>query len=122
MNMQEFKLAQSEYKFLKIIWENEPITSKNLVLESEKQLGWKKSTTYTVLKRLIEKGILQNIDSIVTSKITKSEVEKKESRSLVNESFNGSLPKFLAAFMGEEKLSKEEAEKLKKIIDEYKEE
>ncbi len=119
--MKEIKLAQSEYKFLKIIWDNEPITSKDLVLESEKQLGWKKSTTYTVVKRLIQKDLIENTNSVITSKINQKEVQEKESRDLINQSFNGSLPKFLAAFMGEEKLSKEEAEKLKKLIDEYKE-
>ncbi len=119
--MKQLKLAQSEYRFLKIIWEREPITSKNLVLECEKELGWKKSTTYTVLKRLIEKDILENINSLITSKIKADEVMKKESRDIVNSNFNGSLPKFIAAFMGEEKLSKDEAEKLKKLIDEYKE-
>ncbi len=119
--MKEIKLAQSEYRFLKIIWENEPITSKELVLESENLLGWKKSTTYTIVKRLVEKNIIENNNSIITAKVKQKEVQEKESRDLINQSFNGSLPKFLAAFMGEEKLSKEEAEKLKKLIDEYKE-
>ena len=119
--MQTYKLTESEYRFVKIIWDNQPMPSALLVEKSREILDWKKSTTYTMLKRLCEKGVLQNKSSIVTALVSRSEVEKYQSSHVVNETFGGSLPNFIAAFMQDKKLTKEEAEKLKQLIDSYKE-
>ena len=118
--MQKYKLTESEYHFVKIIWDNQPMPSSQLVEKSLELLEWKKSTTYTMLKRLCEKGVLQNENSTVTALVSKQEVEKYQSSHIVNETFNGSLPNFIAAFMQDKKLTKEEAEQLKKLIDSYK--
>ncbi|WP_312354766.1 BlaI/MecI/CopY family transcriptional regulator, partial [Aminipila sp.] len=90
--MREYKMAQSEEKFAELVWENEPVGSGELVRLCEKQLGWKKSTTYTVLKKLCEKGILQNQNAIVTSVLKKKEFYGKQSRQFVESVFGGSLP------------------------------
>lgn len=120
--MKELKLCESEYRFADIVWENEPISSGELVAVCEKQLGWKKSTTYTVLKRLVERGILKNENSTITSLVKQEQVQKFESEQFVNRTFGGSLPKFITAFMNDKKLSRDEADQLKKLIDSYKEE
>lgn len=119
--MNEYKLYESEYRFATIIWENEPVGSGELVKLCEKQLGWKKSTTYTVLKKLSQRGIMQNKNAIVTSLVKREEVQKYESEQIVDRVFDGSLPKFISAFMGDKKIDKNEAERLKKLIDSYKE-
>ncbi len=118
--MKEYKLAESEEKFAELIWQNEPIGSGDLVKLSEKEMSWKKSTTYTVLKKLCEKGFFKNENSIVSSLITKDEYFSKQSIRFVEDTFGGSLPKFLTAFIGGKKLSKYQAEELKKLIDEHK--
>ncbi|MBE6034750.1 MAG: BlaI/MecI/CopY family transcriptional regulator [Clostridiales bacterium] len=120
--MREYKMAQSEEKFAELVWENEPVGSGELVRLCEKQLGWKKSTTYTVLKKLCEKGILQNQNAIVTSVLKKKEFYGKQSRQFVESVFGGSLPHFLTAFIGNRKLSDEQADELKRLIDQHKEE
>lgn len=120
--MQAIKMAQSETKFAELVWEQEPISSGELVKLCEKRLDWKKSTTYTVLKNLCEKGILQNNNAIVSSLIKKDEFYARQSRHFVEDTFGGSLPKFLSAFIGSERLSKRQAEELKRLIDDYKEE
>jgi BlaI family penicillinase repressor len=119
--MKEYKLTESEEKFADIIWQNEPIGSGDLVKLCEKGMEWKKSTTYTVLKKLCEKGIFQNENAVVSSLITKDDYYAKQSIRFVEDTFGGSLPKFLTAFMGAKKLSKQQAEELKKLIDEFKE-
>ncbi|MBR2028635.1 MAG: BlaI/MecI/CopY family transcriptional regulator [Oscillospiraceae bacterium] len=119
--MQKYKLTESEYRFVKIIWDNQPMPSAQLVEKSFEILDWKKSTTYTMLRRLCEKGVLKNENSTVTALVSKQEVEKYQSSHIVNETFNGSLPNFIAAFMQDKKLTKDEAEQLKKLIDSYKE-
>lgn len=119
--MKEYKLAESEEKFAELIWQNEPIGSGGLVKLSEKEMNWKKSTTYTVLKKLCEKGIFQNENAVVSSLISKDEYYAKQSIRFVEDTFGGSLPKFLTAFIGGRKLSKHQAEELKKLIDEHKE-
>lgn len=116
-----FKLAKSETKFADLIWENEPIESPELVQIAEREMSWKKSTTYTVLKRLCEKGIFKNENTVVTSIMKKDEFYAKQSREYVEEMFGGSLPKFLAAFVGG-KMNAKQAEELKRLIDGYKEE
>lgn len=116
--MKDDKLAQSEERFAELVWQYEPIGSGELVKLCEKELRWKKSTTYTVLKKLCEKGILQNQDAIVTSIIKKDDFYSRQSIRFVEDTFGGSLPKFLTAFIGGKKLSDCQAEELKKLIDE----
>jgi predicted transcriptional regulator len=116
-----YELAPAEAKFAELIWNSEPISSGELVKLSEKEMKWKKSTTYTVLKKLCRKGVFKNEDSIVSALIKKDEFYAGQSRSLVKSAFGGSLPKFLAAFIGGGRLSAKQAEELKKLIDEYRE-
>jgi len=119
--MSDYKLTQSEAKFADLIWEHEPLGSGELVKLCEKELGWKKSTTYTVLKKLCEKGIFRNENAVVSSLVTKDEYYAKQSVRFVEDTFGGSLPKFLTAFIGGRKLSKHQAEELKRLIDEHEE-
>ena len=119
--MKSYKLAESEEKFAELIWHNEPIGSGDLVKLCEKEMNWKKSTTYTVLKKLCEKGIFQNVNAVVSSLITRDEYYAKQSILFVEDTFGGSLPKFLTAFIGGKRLSKQQAEELKRLIDEHKE-
>lgn len=119
--MERFKLHESEYRFAQIIWGNEPIPSGELVTLCEKKMGWKKSTTYTVLKRLCNRNILKNKKAIVTSLVKMEQVQKYESEQFVGRIFGGSLPQFIAAFMDDKRLSNEEAEELKRLIDSHKE-
>lgn len=119
--MNDLKLCESDYRFMCVIWENEPLSSKQLVEKCNETLGWKKSTTYTVLKKLTEKGFAQNESSIVSSLIKKENVQKNASEHFVEHTFGGSLPGFLAAFFRGKKLSEKEANELKALIDEYKE-
>lgn len=116
--MNDYKLADVEAKFADIIWANEPLSSSMLVKLCEKELNWKKSTTYTVLKKLTERGIFKNENSTVTSVLSKEEFYGRQSRMYVEETF-GSLPKFLTAFFNGKKLSPEEAEEIKRYIDEF---
>lgn len=116
--MEKYKLFDAEYKFVSIIWDNEPINSTELVKLCADKLGWKKSTTYTVLKKLCERGILQNSDATVTSLVKREDVQRYESRAVLEKTFDGSLPKFLTAFLSGRKLSEQEAEELKRIIEE----
>ncbi|MFL0194223.1 BlaI/MecI/CopY family transcriptional regulator [Clostridium sp. WILCCON 0269] len=120
--MEQLKLCESEYHFASIVWEYEPLGSGELVKLCEQTLGWKKSTTYTVLKKLCQRGILKNDNSIVTSLINQQQIQKFKSQQFINQTFNGSLPQFITAFMNDKKLSKQEAEELKKLIDSYEEE
>jgi BlaI family transcriptional regulator, penicillinase repressor len=119
--MSDYKLAQSEAKFADLIWRYEPIGSGELVKLCEKEMSWKKSTTYTVLKKLCEKGIFQNENAVVFSLIKKDEFYAGQSRRFVEDTFGGSLPEFLIAFIGGKKLNDRQAEELKKLIDEHKE-
>lgn len=115
------KLAESEEKFAELIWQHEPIGSGELVKLCEKEKDWKKSTTYTMLKKVCEKGIFQNVNSIVTSRISRDEYYSRQSIRFVEDTFGGSLPRFLTAFISGRKLSKQQAEELKRLIDEHKE-
>ncbi len=119
--MKEYKLTESEEKFAEIVWQNAPIGSGDLVKICEKEMEWKKSTTYTVLKKLCEKGIFKNENTVVSSLITKDEYYARQSIRFVEDTFGGSLPKFLTAFISGKKLGKHQAEELKKLIDEHKE-
>jgi len=116
--MERFKLFDAEYKFVSIVWDNEPVKSTELVRLCSEKLGWKKSTTYTVLKKLCQRGILQNKDATVTALIRREDVQRYESKAVLDRAFDGSLPKFLTAFLSGRKLSEQEAEELRRIIEE----
>lgn len=120
--MEHLRLAEGEYRFARIVWENEPLPSGKLVELSQKELGWKKSTTYTVLKKLVERGILRNENAVVTAAVPKEEILREESRAVVDRAFEGSLPSFLAHFMGGKTISNAEADELKALIDRFREE
>ena len=119
--MSGLKLAETEGKFVALVWEREPISSGELVQLCEKELNWKKSTTYTVLRRLCEKGIVKNEEATVTSLVGRDEYMALQSEQFVDETFDGSLPHFLAAFMSRKKLSKKQVEEIQRMIDEYEE-
>jgi len=114
----DYKLAEAETKFAEIIWENEPISSPELVRLCEQKMNWKKSTTYTVLKKLCEKGIFKNENAVVSALLSREEFYGMQSRRYVEDVFEGSLPRFLTAFCGGRKLSDREVEEMKKFIDE----
>lgn len=116
-HMNEVKLGVIESKFADIIWSNEPLRPKELEVLAEAELGWKRTTTLTILKRLCERGIFQNKERIITSLISKEEFYALQSEKFVNDTFEGSLPAFLTAFGSRKKLSSEEVEELKKVID-----
>lgn len=118
--MSDYQLGVVESRFADIIWENEPVSSAALCKKAEEKLGWKKSTTYTVLKRLCEKGIFINENGSVTSLLSRDEFYTAKSQKFVEEEFDGSLPAFLAAFTKQKNLSESEIEQLRQIIDEYK--
>lgn len=115
------KIFESEYRFCQILWEHEPVSSTELVKLCREALGWKKSTTYTVLKKLVEKGVLRNENAMVTAAVPKEEILREESRAVVDRTFEGSLPSFLAHFMGGKTISDAEADELKAIIDRFRE-
>ena len=115
--MAEYRLGEIEMKFAELIWEREPVSSGELAKLSEKELGWKKSTTYTILKRIQERGLFQNEKGIVTSLVSKQEFLARQSEQFVEETFSGSLPCFLAAFTSGHKLTEEEISELQKIIE-----
>ena len=114
-------LGESEYRFACLVWANEPVASGELVKLAARELGWKKSTSYTVLKNLIAKGVLENRDSQVTSLIKQQQVQQAESSAVVDRTFEGSLPRFVAAFLGERSLTPQEAAQLRKMIKNYEE-
>lgn len=116
--MNELQMGASETRFAEIVWRNEPITSMDLAELCRQQLGWKKTTTYTVLKRLCDKGIFQNQGTVVTSLMSEQEFYARRSAKFVEETFDGSLPAFIAAFAGQKKLSPEELAEIRRMIDE----
>ena len=116
------KVFESEYRFCLILWEHEPIKSGELVNLCREQLGWKPTTTYTVIKRLSERGVLKNENSVVSALITKDEVQAAEINEMVEKTFEGSLPAFIAAFTKHKKLSAKEVAELRNLIDSYEEE
>lgn len=115
--METPKVFESEYKFCLILWENEPIKSGDLVKLCRERLGWKSTTTYTVIKRLSERGVVKNENTIVTSLISKEEIQEAELADMVEKTFEGSLPAFIAAFGRHEKLSEEEIENIRRMIE-----
>lgn len=119
--MEQYKLCDSDYRFMMIVWENAPIGSGELVKKCNEQLGWKKSTTYTTIKKLCDKGYIKNENAIVSVLVERELVQRDESNFFVERTFGGSLPGFLTAFLGGKSISKEEAKEIKKIIDQYSE-
>jgi predicted transcriptional regulator len=119
--METPKVFESEYRFCLILWEHEPIKSSELVALCRDRLGWKPTTTYTVIKRLSERGVLRNENTIVTSLVTKEAVQAAEIDELVEKKFEGSLPAFLAAFARHQKLSHREAEEIEAMIHRFRE-
>jgi predicted transcriptional regulator len=117
--MNEYQLGTVEARFADIIWTHEPLSSSELAKMAEGELGWKKSTTYTVLKRLCDKGIFKNEGGSVTSQITRDEFYALRSEKFVEETFEGSLPAFLAAFTSRKNLSGEDIAELRRMVEEY---
>ena len=113
------RMGAGESKFADIIWENEPISSSDLSRRSEELLGWKKTTSFTVLKRLCDKGLFRNIKGTVTSMISKKDYYSARSEEFVEENFGGSLPAFLTLFASRKPLTADEVKELKKLIEEY---
>lgn len=120
--MKEIELGDVQAAFADIIWNNEPIGSGELVKICEKELNWKKPTTYTVLRKLCEKGLFKNEDGVVTAVISREEFNASKSEKFVEDTYEGSLPAFIAAFMSHKKISKSEIDEIQKMINKYKEE
>ncbi len=119
--MIELQLGAIESRFADLIWEHEPIASAALCELCAAELAWKKSTTYTVLKRLCEKGLFQNVKGTVTSRLSREEFYARQSEQYVDKAFDGSLPAFLAAFTKRKRLSSEEVGELRRLVEEYEE-
>ena len=115
--MEGWKLCDSEYRFMNVVWDSAPVPSGELVALCAEQLGWKKSTTYTVLKRLCDRGIFQNEGGTVTSRLSRADYDTAQSQQFVEESFSGSLPAFITAFTRRKKLTEDEIAELQKLID-----
>ena len=114
--METPKIFDSELRFCEILWEHQPVRSSELAHLCAETLGWKKSTTYTVIKRLTERGVVQTEDAVVTALVSRDQVQRAESRAFVERNFSGSLPGFLNAFVGGRGLSAEEADELRRMI------
>ncbi len=119
--METPKIFESEYRFCLILWEHEPVNSTRLVELCKQQLGWSKATTYTVIRRLGERGVLKNENALVTALISKEEAQKSRLEEMVEETFEGSMPAFIAAFSRTKKLTKQEVDQLRSLIDSYQE-
>ena len=115
------KIFESEYRFCLILWEHEPVSSGALVQLCREKLGWKPTTTYTVIKRLSERGVLKNENSVVTSLVSKEQVQAAEMDEMMEKTFEGSLPAFLAAFAKNRKLSEKEIDEVQAMIDRFRE-
>ena len=119
MKVEQLKLCDSDYRFMCVVWEHAPLGSGELVKLCNDILGWKKSTTYTTIKKLSEKGYIKNEHAVVSVLIEKERVQIEESNYFIERNFGGSLPGFLTAFLGGKRISREEAERIKEIIDKY---
>lgn len=115
--METPKIFESEYRFCLILWEHAPVTAVELVKLCQNQLGWKRTTTYTVIKRLWERGILKNDGGLISPLISKEEAQAREINELVEEKFQGSLPAFVAAFTKRQDISEEELDEVQRMID-----
>ena len=119
--MEAPKIFESEYRFCLILWEHEPINSTHLVELCRERLGWAKATTYTVIRRLSERGVVKNENAVVSSLISKEQAQASRLDEMVEETFQGSMPAFIAAFSRSRKLTRDEVEQLKALIDNYEE-
>ena len=119
INMDTPKVFESEYRFCLILWEHEPIKSSELVNLCKEQLGWKPTTTYTVIKRLSERGVLKNENTIVSSLVSKDEIQASQINEMVEKTFEGSLPAFIAAFTKHQKISEKEIDEVQRMIDRF---
>ncbi len=115
--MERVKIHESEYRFCLIMWEHEPVTTVELVKLCQEQLDWKRTTTYTVIKRLSERGVLENNDGVVTSKVSKDEMQQVEMDELLEKKFEGSLPAFIAAFTKHQDISAQDLDEIQQMID-----
>lgn len=120
--MENLKLCDSDYRFMTVVWEHAPVNSGRLVEYCAKELGWKKSTTYTAIKKLSNKGFIKNEDAIVSVIVSQEECQEAETEYFVERTFDGSFPRFIAAFLNSRKLSEREAQEIKKMIDSHREE
>ena len=118
--MKDIELGAVQERFADIVWANEPIGSGDLVKLCEKELGWKKPTTYTVLRKLCEKGLMKNEDGVVSTLMGRNEFYSAKSEQIIEDSYEGSLPAFIAAFTSRKKLSNAEVDEIQKMIDEFK--
>ena len=118
--MVTYQRPEAEPRLAELLWEQEPLGSGNLVTRAAQRLGWKKSTTYTVLRKICENGIFQNKAAVVTSKMSREEYINRKGEQYLEENYNGSLPNFVASFLKRKKLSKKQIEELVVLIDEYK--
>ena len=119
--METPKIFESEYRFCLILWEQEPVNSTRLVELCRDRLGWSKATTYTVIRRLSERGVVKNENAVVTSLVSKEQAQASRLDEMVEETFQGSMPAFIAAFSRSRKLTRDEVEQLKALIDNYEE-
>ena len=119
--METPKIFESEYRFCLILWDNEPVNSTRLVELCKHQLGWSKATTYTVIRRLSERGVVKNENAIVTALISKEEAQKHRLEEMVEETFEGSMPAFIAAFSKSKRLTQKEVDQLQALIDNFRE-
>lgn len=119
--METPKIFESEYRFCLLLWDNEPVNSTKLAALCREQLGWSKATTYTVIRRLSERGIVKNENAIVTSLISKEEAQKARLEEMVEETFEGSMPAFIAAFSRSRKLTRREVDQLQALIENFRE-
>jgi len=115
--MEDKRLFEGEYRLMDLIWEQEPIRSMDLVRLCLERLGWKKSTCFTILKKLSEHGYIRNENAVVTAMVKRDEVQRQESKAVVDKSFGGSLPAFVTAFLSDRKLTKEEAWEIREMIE-----
>ena len=120
--METPKIFESEYRFCLLLWDSEPINSTKLAALCKEQLGWSKATTYTVIRRLAERGVVKNENTIVTTLISKEEAQKSRLEEMMEETFEGSMPAFIAAFSKTKKLTRQEVDQLKALIDSFEEE
>lgn len=117
--MEQLKLCESDYRFMTVVWDSAPVESGELVRLCADRLGWKKPTTYTVLRKMCERGLIKNVDTVVSVLVPRDQVQMYESRRFVERTFGGSLPGFVAAFLGQQDISDEEADEIKRMIDEH---
>ncbi len=120
--MEYKRLCESDYRMMCVIWDHEPLSSTQLVKLCGEILGWKKSTVYTMLKKLCQKGLAQNENTVVSAKVPRETVQAAESETFMEQTFEGSLPNFLVSFFGGRTISDQEADELKELIDRYREE